>query len=284
MKFIIGLCLLCVGIVANGQRDIRSIYYGARSNSDNGEGSYANDPNWYNGYIVDTNNRVIKCSIKQSYFMPSPYYGYRLSPVARLQQHEQKEVPYNTIITPIVIYSKDRVRQDTMNLNAIREICMYADVDTFKFITVKLDRGGELFHVLQDGELKLLSREYFVNTVSKEYIYAQIEPYETTITPRPGTSAYLYGEKNKTGGYVGPYSGVEKYNEEYLLYYKDSLYRKRVDIYAFSKKNKDADKLAVYMDIFKRCPEFATKVSGDKYKEDEIELVIEEFNKCIANN
>ncbi len=227
--------------------------------------------------MIDSTGDTLRGTIKEGYHHTSVQYGYVYSPLIRLQGHRQILTPYETTITPIIILSRDKISEDTITLNNVREIWIDAAPDTLRYIVLKLDKGGEMFRIWQDGNVKLLVRQYFVNMVSKERIYAQVEPYQTTITAalmQPGISAL-----GVPAGFSGQSS--EYYEEDTHLYYNDSLMRKKVDSNPFTVRKKDPEKIAPYLQAFAGCPEFVNEVSGEKYRELYIEKVIQKGNDCI---
>lgn len=289
MKFIIGLCLLTCSLFATAQKTIEELI----DNPKTEKGLIKKHEKWYSAYVINDSGDTLNGRIKEGYRHTSVAYGYRYSPIIRIQAHKQFEMPYYTMITPVIIISPDNIKEDTIPLSKVREICVYALPDTFRYITLMLDTGGEIFRVLADGPVKLLNREYFINGMSREHIYAQILPYKSMITPTtpfngytiPGINGisipdFTLNTQNNSPGLFENYTS-EAYYEDLHLYYNDSLIRKKVHPNPFDVKKKDPEKIAPYLQPFADCPEFVNEVSGEKYRELYIEKVIQKGNECL---
>lgn len=277
MKFIIGLCLLFVGIVANAQteKELKKLKNKHWS--------------WNKGFCVLATGDTIKGKILPQGMAVLDEWRY--SPISYVYLGMEKEYPYKTIEMPSVLIANENEIEDTIELANVREIYVEALPDSmFRYVLLPVDTTLELFHLLADGEAKLLSRETVRNIIkfikpsnnnattqkTNKWYFGDVRPSKS-----PTLSSYNVGNTSMLTGYGASSLDFSFYiKDEYLLYYKGeftSMHPK-----ALYPKKKDEDKIAPLLKVFAECPDITKKINTPNYQEFYLENLVKEFNTCIA--
>lgn len=261
--------MLYVGIVANAQteKELKKLKNKHWS--------------WNKGFCVLATGDTIKGKILPQGMAALDEWRY--SPISYVYLGMEKEYPYKTIEMPSVLMANENETEDTIELADVREIYVEALPDSmFHYVLIPIDSTLELFHLLADGEAKLLSRETIRNMVkfvkpSNNEATTQYTNYKYFGDVRPNTIPRISTMPNPFPFLLDLSIYIK---DEYLLYYKGeftSMHPK-----ALYPKKKDEEKIAPLLKAFAECPDIIKKINTPNYQEFYLENLVKEFNTCIA--